>query len=90
MSYQLEVVGSDTIDGKKCIIAEYNVAGAKTKMWLWEDNGIPLKMETVAPQGIMVVEYKSVDFGCAADSMFELPQGVPIMDMGEIPGMPQQ
>ncbi len=88
MDYYPEEVGSDTIDGKDCTVFEYDMEGAKTKMWIWEDKGIPLRVETTTPEGMMVIEYTDIDFDCASDSMFELPEGVDVMDMGEMPGMP--
>ena len=33
--YHPQTVGTETIDGKVCLVIEYSVQGANTKMWIW-------------------------------------------------------
>ncbi len=88
MQYSPSVVGSETIDGKECIIAEYTVEGHSTKMWIWEDNGFPLKIESKTAQGTLTIEHKDISFDCADDSVFEIPESSGSFEMPDIPGMP--
>ncbi len=78
-NYNPKVVGTETIDGKACLVVEYSVSGAPTKMWLWQDYGFPLRVETKVPAGIKVVESSNIDFADIPDSMFELPPGVQVI-----------
>ncbi|KUG02538.1 hypothetical protein ASZ90_020170 [hydrocarbon metagenome] len=75
------VVGKETIDGKKCTVIEVTDDNAYTKMWVWEEYGFPLKMEIIADENQINYEYKNVSFDKIPDSMFEVPAGVQIMDM---------
>jgi hypothetical protein len=82
--YNPVIIGTETLDGKVCLVVEYTVEGSTTKMWIWKDKGFPIRIESVTPDGTVVVEYKNIDFGDIPDSEFELPAGVEIL---EIPGM---
>ncbi|MBM3132305.1 MAG: hypothetical protein FJZ95_04645, partial [Chloroflexi bacterium] len=79
-----QIVGSQSIDGKSCTIVEYHCAGVESKAWIWKDKGWPLRVETQSPKGTVVTVYKNLKFICADDSLFELPKGAEIMDMGEM------
>ncbi len=69
-----EIVDTETVDGKQCIVVAYiTSSGADTKMWLWEEHGFPVKMETTEPKGTTLSEYSSIDFVCADDDLFDLP-----------------
>lgn len=79
LNYNPEFTGTETIDGKSCLVIEYLVSGAPTKMWLWQDYGLPLRVETTVPAGIAIVETSNIDFAHIPDSTFELPAGVQII-----------
>jgi len=79
--YQPVVIGTETLDGKVCLVVEYTAAGTKTKSWIWKEKGFPIRMETAGPQGTMVIELKNIEFVDIPDSMFQLPAGVPIVTM---------
>jgi outer membrane lipoprotein-sorting protein len=79
--YNPTIVGTDTIDGKKCTVVEYVIEGQTTKMWLWQDHGFPLKVEATTPQGKTTMEYKNIQFTDIPDSTFTLPAGVQIQQM---------
>jgi len=83
-------VGKDKIDGKTCLVYELTVEGAKEKIWVWEEYGLPLRMETEADGQKTIIEYSNVKIGDVDDKMFELPAGAQVIDMGamQIPGMP--
>lgn len=85
-------------DGVKCRVVEVTEKDSKTvaKMWIREDYGIPVRIESTDAQGgKFVMEYKNVKVGSIEASVFELPAGVSVTDMGDmmkqmqqIPGMP--
>ncbi len=75
------IVGQETIDGKKCAVIEMTDDNDYTKMWVWEQYGFPLKMEMTVEGNQINYEYKNVSFDTIPDSMFEVPAGVQIIDM---------
>jgi outer membrane lipoprotein-sorting protein len=79
--YHPQTTGTETIDGKLCLVVEYTVQGLSTKAWIWQEYGFPLKVVTETAQGTTMVEYKNIDFSGIPDSEFQLPPGVQIMDM---------
>lgn len=79
--YRPTIVGTETVDGKACIITEYIVEGTKTKIWIWKEKGFPIRMEHTTPEGIMLIEYKNIKLVDIPDSLFELPAGVQIWEM---------
>ena len=79
--YNPTVVGTETIDGKVCLVVEYTVEGAATKMWIWEEHAFPIRVEVTTAEGKTIVEYKNIAFVDIPDSEFELPAGVQIIEM---------
>lgn len=79
MDHNPVTLGTETLDGKTCLIVEYTSEAGKTKMWFWTRYGIPIRTESTTTQGTTVVELKNMDFGDISDSMFELPAGVQLM-----------
>jgi outer membrane lipoprotein-sorting protein len=77
--YKPTIVGTEKIDGKDCLVVEYNTEGTNIKSWIWKEKGFPLKMEMATTTGKTVIEYKNVEFVDIPDSMFELPAGVNII-----------
>ncbi len=77
-----KIVGTETIDGKVCTIIEYNSPEANVKTWIWNDKGFPVKMESTAGGVESTVLWKNFDFSDIPDSMFELPEGAQIMEIG--------
>lgn len=74
-----KVTGAETMDGKVCSVIEYTSAQGNVKTWIWQDKGIPIRMEVTSSTGKTIIEYKNIDFADIPDSMFELPTGVTIM-----------
>ena len=79
--YHPRNLGTETIDGKVCMVVEYTVQDVNTKMWIWEEHGFPIKVVTVTDQGTTTIEYKNIQFTSIPDSEFQLPLGVEIMDL---------
>ena len=79
--YNPTIIGTETLDGKVCLVVEYTVEGATVKMWIWKEYGFPIRVEMTTNEGKTVIEYKNIEFTDIPDSMFELPEGVEIIDM---------
>ena len=81
-SQTLKVLGSDIIDGKTVTIVQYsyNVSGLtiSPKYWIWNEKGIPLKMETkstfITVNITMTEEYKNFIFAEIPESSFNVSQ----------------
>jgi len=73
----------ETFDNKECLVYETNYEGGKGKIWIWEEAGMPLRVETTSGTETIVVEFLNFNIGDVDDSMFELPSGAQIMDMSE-------
>ena len=87
LQYQPVIVGSETYDGKECLVVEYTAAQEHIRWWIWADTGFPVKTEVTTSEGVIVTEYRNIDFSDIDDSMFELPEGVEIVSMPfSIPG----
>jgi outer membrane lipoprotein-sorting protein len=82
--YNPTVVGTETIDGKVCLVVEYTADGTATKMWIWKEHAFPIRVEVTTTEGKTIVEYKNIAFVDIPDSEFVLPEGVEIV---EVPGM---
>jgi outer membrane lipoprotein-sorting protein/RNA polymerase subunit RPABC4/transcription elongation factor Spt4 len=74
-----KIVGTETVDGKVCSVVEYASGQDSVKAWIWQDKGLPIRIETTSSTGKTVIEYKNIDFSDIPDSVFELPAGVTIM-----------
>lgn len=85
-------------EGVKCRVIETTEKESKavTKMWVREDYGIPMRVESTDPTGgKFVMEYKNMKVGSIGADVFQLPAGVEVTDMSEmlnqlqqLPGMP--
>lgn len=89
---KMKVVGKEKIDGHNCTVVEVTEEGNVTKMWLRQDIGMPVKIESKADNATIVIENKNFKIGAQPDSLFELPAGVQVMEMpdfSQMPGVPQ-
>lgn len=80
-----KVLETTTYDGIRCRVVQIDSADGKsqTKMWLREDYGLPVKVETTdASGGKTVMEYKNMKVGPVPTDTFQLPGGVKVTDMG--------
>jgi len=81
MKYNPVTLGTETLDGKSCLIIKYSTETEEVKMWVWTKYGLPIRTKTTTEKGTSVVELKNIDFANISDSTFELPAGVQIMEM---------
>jgi outer membrane lipoprotein-sorting protein len=82
LDYNPDIVGTETIDGKSCMVIEWTTSEGTVKEWIWAQYGFPLRMETTTSQGTTIIEFKNIDFSNIPDSMFELPDGVIVTTIG--------
>jgi outer membrane lipoprotein-sorting protein len=81
LDYNPDIEGTEKYDGKDCIVVTWDIPGTgKAKAWIWTQYGFPLKMETTTTEGTIIIEFKNVDFSDIPDSVFELPEGVTIIE----------
>jgi outer membrane lipoprotein-sorting protein len=78
-NYHPTIIGTETMDGKVCLVVEYSYGGATVKSWIWKEHGFPIRTETTTPQGTVIVVFRDISFSDINDSMFELPSGVQIV-----------
>lgn len=85
-SAQMQSLGEETVEGKICDIYQYDVSeDASSKVWVARDLGWPLKSIIDSKEGKFTVEYKNLRVNePLSDSLFELPAGVQMMNMGEM------
>lgn len=86
---QVKILETTTYDGVKCkvLLVEEKQDQAKTKMWVREDYGIPLRVEVTESGDTMVMEYKNMKIGPQPADTFTLPAGIEITDMSEMTKM---
>jgi outer membrane lipoprotein-sorting protein len=84
MEYQPEIIGTEVIDGKECLVATYSKAEEQVKIWVWVEHGLPIRTEITTAEGTTVMTLTNIQIGGVPDSIFELPEDVEIMEM---PGM---
>ena len=84
---EYDIEGFETLDGKNCLVITYYPGSEVTNtVWIWTENGFPLKSITNTPAGEYIAEYTNIDFSPIDDDVFEIPEGVEIIDFGGIPG----
>lgn len=87
-----KVLGTAVYDGVKCkVVLVKSQDGSEVRMWVREDYGLPVRVETTAPDGTKVVmEYKNLKVGPQPPETFKLPAGVQVTDLNEMmKGLPQ-
>jgi outer membrane lipoprotein-sorting protein len=70
--YNPVIVGAETLNGMACTIYQYTNQGVSTKVWIWNQYGLPVQIVT----GTTTVTYSNFSFSTIGDSMFQLPSGV--------------
>ncbi len=80
----LDIVETTTYEGLKCIVMVLvNTQGQEElKMWVSEEYGIPVRVETMEGGIKTIIEYKNLKVGPIAADVFQVPQGVQIVEMG--------
>ncbi|MCD4694361.1 hypothetical protein K8R62_03320 [bacterium] len=82
-----KIVGTEKIEGKKCQIIEALMGLGGVKVWIWEENGLPLRTEMDGPGGKMIVELKNIKTK-VDDSEVELPKNAKIMETSGLDKIP--
>jgi outer membrane lipoprotein-sorting protein len=80
-------------EGVKCRVISLEGANGQEqmKMWIREDYGIPVRVETVAVDGSKsVIEYKNLKIGTLPEDTFQLPADVQATDMNDLTKQLQQ
>jgi len=68
-------VGPATFNGMDCTVFQYSEQGASSKIWIWNEYGLPVQIVT----STTTVVYSNFSFSGIDASMFQLPSGVTIM-----------
>ena len=76
------IVGTETLDGKVCTAIQYTASGGTSKVWIWTEKGLPVRVQATTSQGTSTTDFKNYDFSDIADSMFELPAALQISHLG--------
>lgn len=86
----MKYIKTETLDGKECMVYDITDQDYTGKVWIWSDYGIPLRVEATSEGEEMVMEYKNAQVNELDDSLFQLPAGVEVMDLGNfsIPDLP--
>jgi hypothetical protein len=76
------IEGTEYYDGKECMVIAFSTDEMSIKLWVWVDTGFPIRTEGTTPDGILtVMEYTNIDFSDIPDSVFQIPEGVQIIEM---------
>jgi hypothetical protein len=59
-----------------------------TKEWIWEEKGLPVRIQSTTSHGTSTKDYINYDFSDIPDSMFQLPVGAQISSLGSASGIP--
>jgi hypothetical protein len=76
----MELIGTETIDGKAARKYEVRMQDGNGLLWLDVDTELPVRMEAYG----MKVEMKNYDFSPPAAELFELPKGYDVIDMNQM------
>jgi ABC-type glycerol-3-phosphate transport system permease component len=79
--YNPVLVGPDTMNGMARTVYQYTVHGVSTKIWIWNQYGLPVQMVS----GTTTIVYSNYSFSAIADSEFQLPAGVAVTTLPMIP-----
>jgi outer membrane lipoprotein-sorting protein len=87
-----KILETTVYDGVKCrVVLVQSQDGSELRMWVREDYGLPVRVETTAPDGTKaVMEYKNLKVGPQPPETFKLPAGVQVTDLNEMmKGLPR-
>lgn len=88
LQYNPTILGTETLDGKLCEVIQYTANGATSKVWLWQDKGLPVRIQSTTSSGITTIDFKNYDFSDIPDSQFDLPAGAQISTFNLPTGLP--
>jgi outer membrane lipoprotein-sorting protein len=76
---EIKELGKETVNGMNTRVIEFMYQGSgveektKTKAWISEEYGIPVKMQVETSMGNAEMELKNIKIGTVSDSVFEVP-----------------
>ena len=78
---QYRIVETITYQGSRCTVVIYTEGQEEVKMWVSEEFGMPLRIETMT-RGVLIstVEYRNIQVGAIPSVFFTLPDGVEVID----------
>lgn len=79
-----KVVETTTYNGMKCkaVVITDRDGKEEMKMWISEEYGLPLRVESNETGVKNVMEYKNLKVGPLPDDTFKLPEGIRVINMG--------
>jgi len=84
----LQYLGRESVNGVPCHVVQSvdTESGHGVKMWLHEDYGFPMRVESLStnPDEQYTMEVTAFEVGNVADSQFDIPSDYQIIDMGEM------
>lgn len=77
-----QIVGSETIDGVDCWVVEFisSEDEEEARIYYAKENGLVQRVET----DTMVANYSYSDIGTVSPEVFEVPEGIEMMDLSEL------
>ena len=75
---QYTTAGTEVIDGNLCRIMQFVNNGTTTKIWIWEEKNLPMRIQTSSQGTVSIFDYKGYVFMPIPDSEFALPANVTI------------
>jgi outer membrane lipoprotein-sorting protein len=79
-------IGSERVDDVDCWVISSTVEGTTGKVWVGKQDGLPRQAE--AEGGVIKYQYSRMNE--VPNSEFELPPGVEVKEMPQMPRMPQR
>jgi hypothetical protein len=68
-----KTIGSESVDGKDCLVVEFVDGEITLKAWLWKEKRFLVRLDIISPEQTTTIAFKNIDFGDIPDSVFELP-----------------
>lgn len=81
-------IGEETVNGEETTIYEVD-AEIEGRFWVTDD-GIVMRTDMTAAEGPVFLELSQVERGPQDPALFEVPEGMEILDAGTMPAMPRQ
>ncbi|MFQ6084671.1 MAG: hypothetical protein ACE5OY_00130 [Candidatus Bathyarchaeia archaeon] len=83
VQFEHAFLGTEVVDGKPCWVYQYTLTEppTTTKLWIWTQYGITLKVVSMTPEGTFSWELKNVEIGDVPDDYFVLPPEVQIFEL---------
>lgn len=76
------IVASENLNGKDCLVVEYSDGEGLGKMWIWKENGIPIRVEPGETSiGLRYWQVDAVNLTDIPEHTFDIPEDIEIMEM---------